>query len=90
MVRKNRGIYGILCTSWVLINNLFADNLVGLDFLYCIAYFPIQNPTKNYFAVGKKWPKCRFLTCFFSRVGLASGWGVRRFHDNIHMFSNPT
>ena len=26
----------------------------------------------------------------FSWVGLALGWGVRRFHTNIHMFSNPT
>ena len=27
---------------------------------------------------------------FFLRVGLALGWGVRRFHDNTYMFSNPT
>ena len=26
----------------------------------------------------------------FSWTGLALGWGVRRFHDDIKMFSNPT
>ena len=30
------------------------------------------------------------LLTYFSWVGLALGWGVRRFHDNIYMFSNPT
>ena len=27
---------------------------------------------------------------FFLGLGLALGWGVRRFHSNIVMFSNPT
>ena len=26
----------------------------------------------------------------FCWLGLALGWGVRRFHDHIYMFSNPT
>ena len=26
----------------------------------------------------------------FSWVGMALGWGVRRLHNNIHMFPNPT
>ena len=27
---------------------------------------------------------------FFAWVGLALGWGVRRFHNNMHIVSNPT
>ena len=54
--------------------------------------FPIQKqsqPTKKYFLwEKKKWPKCHFLTFFFL-VGLALGWGVRRFHNKIYMFSYP-
>ena len=30
------------------------------------------------------------LTIFFLGVGLALGWGVRRFHNNSCMFSSPT
>ena len=30
------------------------------------------------------------LFTLYSWVGLALGWGVRRFHDGIDMFSNPT
>ena len=30
------------------------------------------------------------LLTYFSRGGLAMGWGVRRFRNNIYMFSNPT
>ena len=32
------------------------------------------------------------FSLFFSWAGLASGWGVRRFHNNMYpsMFSNPT
>ena len=30
------------------------------------------------------------LLTSFSWVGLALGWGVRRFHDNIYMFPNST
>ena len=40
-----------------------------------------QNPRNN-ICCGKKWPKCHFSPNFFW-VGLALGWGVRRFHDNI-------
>ena len=51
--------------------------------------FPVWNRSQNardffFFAVGKKkWPEYRVLTFFFSWVGLALGWGVRRFHHNI-------
>ena len=32
----------------------------------------------------------RPLLTYFSWVELALDWGVRRFHDHIYMFSNPT
>ena len=35
-------------------------------------------------------PLMPLLTLVFSCVGLALGWGIRRFHNNISMFSNPT
>ena len=40
--------------------------------------------------MGKKWPKCHFLTSYFflGWVGLGL-WGVRRFHNNIYMFLHP-
>ena len=41
-------------------------------------------------AVGESGgPNATFNLCF-SWVGLAVGWGVRRFHNNVDMFSNPT
>ena len=46
------------------------------------------NPRKNN-CCGKKWPKCHSKP-IFSWVGLALGWGVRRFHNVIYMFSDPT
>ena len=42
--------------------------------------------------MGKSGPNATFKT-YFSWVGLALGWGIRRFHNNIYseyMFSNPT
>ena len=30
------------------------------------------------------------LLTYFSWVGLALGWGVRRFHNNIYVFPDPT
>ena len=40
-------------------------------------------------AVGKSGQKATFNP-FFSWVGLALDWGVRRFRSNIDMSSNPT
>ena len=61
---------------------VFAEKF-GLGRGSCL--FPIYkinpNPT-TIICGGKKWPKCRFYPNF-SRVGLALGWRVRRFHDNI-------
>ena len=39
--------------------------------------------------MGKNAPSATF-NLFFSWVGLALGWGVRRFRNNIYTFSNPT
>ena len=60
---------------------------VSCSSVSCIKPIPTQG--KKLLAVGKKWPKCRFYPNF-SWVGFALGWRVRRFHDNIYMFSNPT
>ena len=69
------------CTKTV-----FADNSVGFHVVCEIN----PNPRKL-FAVGKKVAQMRLLNLFFFYcVGLALVWGVRRFHTNIYMFSNPT
>ena len=54
--------------------------------VFCFLYKINLNPRKN-ICCGKKWPKCP-KPCF-SWVGLALGWGVRRFHinNNIHVGS---
>ena len=68
---------------------MLAENLIGLGFLYSVSYIiPILTHEKL-FAVRKKWPKCHFQPTF-SWVGLALGWGIRRFHSNVYMFPNPT
>ena len=46
--------------------------------------------TKSYLLVGKKSGPNATLNRFFSWVGLALGWGFRRFHHNIRIVSNPT
>ena len=64
MVGKNRGIYGFLGTSWVLItmaprSRVLAENSVGLGFLSVSYIKPIPTHQKL-FAVGEKRPKCNF------------------------------
>ena len=57
-------------TSLSINNRLFAENWVASGFLYSVSYIkPIPTLEKKYFAVGKKWPKCHFLSLFFSWVG---------------------
>ena len=54
--------------------------------------FPIYKTNPNprkIFTVGKRGLNATFNLVFLG-VGLALGWGVRRFHSNIQMFSNPT
>ena len=46
------------------------------------------NPRKN-ICCGKQWPKCHFSPHHLSWVGLALGWGVCRFHNNIRVFCKP-
>ena len=72
-----------------VINRVFAENLVGLGFLWSVFLYKTNpNPRKN-ICCEKKWPKCHFWP-HFSWVGLALGWTVRRFHNIICMFFNPT
>ena len=54
----------------------------------CFLYKTNPNPRKI-ICSGKKWPNCHFQPKF-CWVGLALGWGVRRFRNNISMFPNPT
>ena len=64
--------------------------LVGSGFLQSVSYIkPTATKPRKIICCGKKWPKCHFQPDF-SWVGLALGWGVCRFHDNIYMLSNPT
>ena len=54
----------------------------------CFLYKTSPNPRKI-ICSGKTWPKCLF-NLVFSWVGLALGWGVRRYHNNIPTVSSPT
>ena len=68
---------------------MFTENLVGLGFLQSVSYIKLILTHGLLFALGKSGPNATF-TLFFSWVGLALGWGVRRFHYHIYMFPNPT
>ena len=65
MVCKNRGVYGFLGTSWVLITlgprtRVFAEKFGWVGFLVvCFLYKINPNSRKNIFC-GKKWPKATF------------------------------
>ena len=65
---------------------------IWLGWVPC-SLLPIHNQIPghkhNHFAVGKSGPNTTF-NLILSWVGLALGWGVRRFHNNIYMFSSPT
>ena len=67
-----------------------AGNLVWAGFLvFCFLYKINPNPRKNICCGEKSSPNATF-TLIFSRVRLALGGGVRRFHDNLYMLSNTT
>ena len=57
--------------------------------MFC-SLFPTKKqpqPTKNYLLWEKSGPNATFnLLRILPWVGLALGWGVRRFHNNVHMF----
>ena len=55
----------------------------------CFLYKTNPNPTKKLCAVGKSGRNATF-SLIFPWVGLTLGWGVRRFHNNIDTFPNPT
>ena len=54
----------------------------------CFLYKLNPNPRKI-ICCGTNWPKMPIST-YFSWVGLALAWGVRRFHLNTNMFSDTT
>ena len=74
------GISGSLRRIWL-----------GCGFIVvCFLYKINPNPPKFICCGEKSGPNATF-DLIFHRVGLALGWGVRRFHNNIlYMFSNPT
>ena len=67
---------------------VFAENLVGLGFLSSISYIKYIPTHEKIIDVGKNGPNTTF-NLFFLGVGLALGWGVRRFQNDVYMFSNP-
>ena len=57
----------------------------------CFLHKINPNPRKMVLLWGiQKWLKRHNLTYFFLGVGLALGWGICRFHNNFHAFSNET
>ena len=57
--------------------------------LWLLLCYRINPNPRKMISCAKKWPKIP-LYPNFSLIGLTLGWGLRRFHTNIHMFSNPT
>ena len=55
----------------------------------CFLYKTNPNPRKT-ICCGKKSAPNATINLFFLGLGLALGWGVRRFHVNSYMFSHPT
>ena len=100
MVCKNGGIYGFLGAWWVLINmvprnRVFADNFSWFRF-FLVVLFPKIQPLSTHTqrkiicsAGTKKWSERHSSTyTFILGFGLASGWGVRRFHKSYILFSH--
>ena len=70
---------------------MFAENLVGLGFLWSVFYIKsIPTPRKKKLLWVKKVSQNAPLNLFF--LGLGWHWvgAVRRFHDNMYTFFNPT
>ena len=66
---------------------MFADDLVGLGLLYSASYIKPIPTHEKIFAVGKRGPNATF-NLFLGGVGLALGWPVRQFHNNIFCLVN--
>ena len=68
---------------------VLAENLVGLGFLQSVSHNKTNPNKRKIICCGEKAQNATF-NLNFPWVGLALGWGVRRFHNNIQMFSIPT
>ena len=65
------------------------ENLVRFCFLQSVHYIkPIPSGEKN-ICCGEKVAQMPLFNLIFLRLGWPWVWGVRRFHSNIHTFSNP-
>ena len=73
---------------------MFKGNLIGLGFLQSVPYIkPIPTQQKIILCCGENVAQTPLLTWSFLGwvgLGLALGWGVRRFHNNVYVFFNPT
>ena len=74
------------------INRVFAEKEFGwVRFLVVCSYIKPIPTHEKLFVVGKSGPNTTAVKLLFLGVGLALlGWGVRRFHNNIRIVSNPT
>ena len=70
-------------------HRVFAENNVGLGFLSSVSHIKSIPTHEKMVAVGRSGPDATFSLIFYW-AGLDLGWGVRRFHDSICMFCNPT
>ena len=94
-----RLIPSVLISAVITFFSILSENLrtnsvdfgwVGFLVACLLLQYNKSIPThETLFAVGKSSSNATF-NLIFSWVGLALGWGVRRFHNNTCMFSNPT
>ena len=82
---SERGVHN----PFLLFIRVFAENLIGLGFLQSVSYIAPIPTHEKMFAVGKRGPNATFNLFFLGVIGLVLGWGVRRFHNNTYMFSQP-
>ena len=79
-----------LKTDWPRNSPVFCREFGWVRFIVvCFLYKINPSSRKKKNCCGKSGPSATFNLVFLG-VGLALGWGVRRFHSNIYMFSNPT
>ena len=69
---------------------VFAEDLIGLGFLWSFSYIKSIPTHEKLFAVGKKSGLNATFDLILLGVGLFLGCcELRRFHNNIYMISNP-
>ena len=73
---------------WVLIHiGVLAENLIRLGFWRSVSYVHKINPNpRKKYLLREKVAQMPLFNLFRSWVGLALGWGVCRFRNNIYMF----